>query len=50
MAAGGDGRRFWKTELPYLANQTGLEIEVHPYPEGCSKWNRAEHRLFFADQ
>ena len=38
--------RLWKTALQNLANQTGLEIEVHHYPAGCSKWNKVEHRLF----
>lgn len=38
--------RLWKTELQSLSNRTGLEIEVHHYPSGCSKWNKVEHRLF----
>lgn len=38
--------RLWKTELQGLADKTGLEIEVHHYPAGCSKWNKVEHRLF----
>ena len=38
--------RLWKTELQSLSNRTGLEIEVHHYPAGCSKWNKVEHRLF----
>lgn len=44
---GSNGYRnyLWKAELQKLANETGLEIEVHHYPAGCSKWNRIEHRL-----
>ena len=38
--------RLWKAELQKLANATGLEIEVHHFPPGCSKWNKIEHRLF----
>lgn len=38
--------RLWKAALQDLSNRTGLEIEVHHYPAGCSKWNKIEHRLF----
>jgi transposase len=38
--------RRWKLELPRLADDTGLLIEVCPYPPGTSKWNKIEHRLF----
>ena len=36
----------WKVELQKLADETGLELHVHHYPPGTSKWNRIEHRLF----
>jgi pterin-4a-carbinolamine dehydratase len=38
--------RLWKVELQKLANETGLQLHVHHYPPGTSKWNRIEHRLF----
>jgi hypothetical protein len=38
--------RLWKLELQALANETGMEIEVHHLPPGTSKWNKIEHRLF----
>ena len=38
--------RLWKVQLQKLADQTGLELHVHHYPPGTSKWNRIEHRLF----
>jgi hypothetical protein len=38
--------RLWKVELQRLADETGLELHVHHYPPGTSKWNRIEHRLF----
>lgn len=38
--------RLWKRELQRLANELGLEIEVHHLPPGTSKWNKIEHRLF----
>lgn len=38
--------RLWKLELQALANETGIEIEVHHLPPGTSKWNKIEHRLF----
>jgi len=38
--------RRWKTELPTLADQTGLSIIVAHLPPGTSKWNRVEHRVF----
>jgi hypothetical protein len=36
----------WKRELQRLANELGIEIEVHHLPPGTSKWNKIEHRLF----
>ena len=38
--------RLWKVELQKLADDTGLQLHVHHYPPGTSKWNRIEHRLF----
>ena len=38
--------RLWKFELSRLAQETGLDIEVHHFPPGTSKWNKIEHRLF----
>jgi len=42
----GSRLRLWKYELQGLADEIGLEIEVHHLPPGTSKWNRIEHRLF----
>ena len=38
--------RLWKVELQRLADETDLQLHVHHYPPGTSKWNRIEHRLF----
>ena len=38
--------RLWKLELQRLADETGLELKVHHFPPGTSKWNKIEHRLF----
>jgi hypothetical protein len=38
--------RLWKIELQKLANETGLSISVCHFPQGTSKWNKVEHRLF----
>lgn len=38
--------RLWKLELQKLANEIELEIQVHHFPPGTSKWNKIEHRLF----
>ena len=38
--------RLWKHELQRLADEIGLDIEVHHLPPGTSKWNAIEHRLF----
>ncbi len=38
--------RLWKRELQRLADELGIEISVHHFPPGTSKWNRIEHRLF----
>jgi hypothetical protein len=38
--------RLWKVELQKFADETGLELRVHHYPPGTSKWNKIEHRLF----
>jgi len=32
--------------LQVLANELGIEINVHHLPLGTSKWNTIEHRLF----
>ena len=33
--------RLWKLELQRLADELGLDIEVHHFPPGRSKWNKA---------
>jgi hypothetical protein len=38
--------RLWKRELQRLADELGIQIEVHHLPPGTSKWNKIEHRLF----
>jgi hypothetical protein len=38
--------RLWKRELQGLADELGLDITVHHFPPGTSKWNKIEHRLF----
>lgn len=38
--------RLWKVELQNLANELGIDIEVHHLPPGTSKWNHIEHKLF----
>lgn len=45
---GSNGHRVqrWKLELSRLAQETGLDIEVHHFPSGTSKWRKIEHRLF----
>jgi hypothetical protein len=42
----GNRARMWKYQLQQLADRTGLEIEVSHFPQGTSKWNKVEHRLF----
>ena len=38
--------RLWPRELQGLADELQLSIEVSHIPEGTSKWNRIEHRIF----
>jgi hypothetical protein len=38
--------RLWKLELQKFADQTALDIAVSHFPQGTSKWNKIEHRLF----
>jgi hypothetical protein len=38
--------KLWKVELQKLADELGLDIIVHHFPPGTSKWNKVEHRLF----
>ena len=38
--------RLWKVELQELANELGLVISVCHFPQGTSKWNKIEHRMF----
>jgi hypothetical protein len=38
--------RLWKHQLQKLADELGIEINVHHLPPGTSKWNKIEHRLF----
>jgi hypothetical protein len=42
----GSRLRLWKREVQTLANELGIEISVHHFPPGTSKWNKIEHRLF----
>ena len=51
ITADGCGRnghrvRLWKLELSRLAKEIGMNIRVHHFPPGTSKWNKIEHRLF----
>jgi Rhodopirellula transposase DDE domain len=49
-AGGSNSHRYrvWKSELAALAAETGLAITVCHFPPGTSKWNKIEHRLFWA--
>lgn len=38
--------RLWKLELQRLADELGIDIQVHHLSPGTSKWNKIEHRLF----
>jgi hypothetical protein len=39
--------RLWKKQLQeQLADRLGIEVMVCHYPQGASKWNPIEHRLF----
>jgi hypothetical protein len=38
--------RLWQLERQRLADETGVLLEVCPYPPGTSKWNQIEHRRF----
>ena len=38
--------KLWKFELQKLANEIKMNIEVHHFPPGTSKWNKIEHRMF----
>jgi hypothetical protein len=38
--------RLWKVELQGFADESGLEVMVCHFPQGTSKWNKIEHRLF----
>lgn len=42
----GSRNRLWKRELQLFCDRNGLEVEVHHFPPGTSKWNKVEHRLF----
>ena len=42
----GSRLRLWKRELQKLADELGIDIVVHHFPPGTSKWNKIEHRLF----
>ena len=47
-AGGSNGYRvrLWKYELQKLANEYKINIYVHHYPPGTSKYNKIEHRMF----
>ena len=38
--------RLWTGELQHGADETGLIVEVRPYPPGTRKGNKIEHRVF----
>ena len=38
--------RLWKYGHSEFAKRTGLIIHVSHFPQGTSKWNKIEHRLF----
>ena len=38
--------RGWKYHLQEFANDIGLPVWVSHYPQGTSKWNKIEHRMF----
>ena len=42
----GNRNRAWKFNLQRFSDEAGLEIVVHHYPPGTSKWNKIEHRMF----
>ena len=39
--------RLWKYGLSEFAKRTGLELHVSHFPQGTSKWNKVEHKLFY---
>jgi hypothetical protein len=38
--------KLWKYQLFQLAKHINLDIHVTHFPQGTSKWNKVEHRLF----
>ena len=38
--------RGWKFHLQEFANDIGMPIRVCHYPQGTSKWNKIEHKMF----
>ena len=38
--------RQWKVRLQALADDAQIAIRVCHFPQGTSKWNKVEHRLF----
>ena len=46
MPSSNTSLRLWKTQLAKFAEMTGLEVHVSHFPQGTSKWNKIEHRLF----
>jgi hypothetical protein len=38
--------KLWKYQLFQLARQIHLDVHVTHFPQGTSKWNKVEHRLF----
>ena len=45
--SGGRNGYRWKYLLQEFSNHVGLEVEVSHFPNGTSKWNKVEHRLFY---
>jgi len=42
----GNRARMWKYQLQQFADRARLKITVSHFPQGTSKWNKVEHRLF----
>jgi len=42
----GNRVRMWKYRLQQFADRVNMKIVVSHFPQGASKWNKIEHRLF----
>ncbi len=45
-SSNGFKNKLWKSELQKFVVQTGLTVTILHYPQGTSKWNKIEHRMF----